>query len=252
MFLEMRGSHYAISLPNEGATLWAYEPETSLAKDSGNKEDACGKDDGASPGAFDRCANCCGRLKPNDGWSSCLTRRRRRRLGEAVAASSSTPGFDADRFGDETYMYSKHECAEACLLSEGCMGFDVRNGACIITTACDATQGEGDGYRTGKWYIKKGTTREEMGMEPHGTPKKKKVRKNKPAPALGPDFNEIMDQAVIAQGLVDDPMTEGHDMADLGQDEAGAALAAGMQQDEDTFGAYDRRRLAAGNVAHAR
>jgi len=302
LFLEMRGSHYAISLPNEGATLWAYEPETSLdngsvdgthcvyntikpkcvaiskgsmgfvkemratcaetiftgtclnqcerffcsdayAKDSGNKEDACGKDDGDSPGAFDRCANCCGRLKPNDGWSSCLTRRRRRRLGEAVAASSSTPGFDADRFGDETYMYSKHECAEACLLSEGCMGFDVRNGACIITTACDATQGEGDGYRTGKWYIKKGTTREEMGMEPHGTPKKKKVRKNKPAPPLGPDFNEIMDQAVIAQGLVDDPMTEGHDMVDLGQQEAGAALAAGMQQDEDTFGAYDRRRL---------
>ena len=88
------------------------------------------------------------------------------------------------------------------------MGFDVRNGACIITTACDATQGEGDGYRTGKWYIKKGTTREEMGMEPHGTPKKKKVRKNKPAPPLDPDLNELMDIAVIAQDLVDDPMIQ--------------------------------------------
>merc|ERR550514_2427208 len=30
MFLEMRGSHFAISLPQEGAVLWAYEPEPSL------------------------------------------------------------------------------------------------------------------------------------------------------------------------------------------------------------------------------
>merc|ERR1711988_1190232 len=119
------------------------------------------------------------------------------------------------------------------------MGFDVRNGACIITTACDATQGEGDGFRTGKWYIKVGTTREEMGMEPHGTPKKKRVRKNKPAPPLPADINEIMDVAVIAQDLVDDPMTEGHDMVDSTKADAGAGLAAGMEQGEDTFGAKE-------------
>jgi tetratricopeptide (TPR) repeat protein len=301
MFIEMRGSHYAIALADEGATKWAYEPETSLDngsvdgthcvyntikpkcvaiskggmgfvkemratckeeiftgtclnqcerffcseaydKDSGNKEDACGKDNGDSPGAFDRCANCCGRLKPNDGWSSCLTRRRRRRLREAVTDAKSAPGFDADRFGDETYLYSKHECAEACLLTEGCMAFDVRKGACIVSTACDATQGEGDGYRTGKWYVKLGTTREEMGMEPHGTPKKKRVRKNRPAPPLGPDFNEIMDQAVIAQGLVDDPMTEGHDMAAVEKGDDTMALGAGMGQDESTFDTYEGER----------
>merc|ERR1719409_1504950 len=127
LFIEMRGSHFAISLPDPGATLWAYEPETSLDNGSvmgthcvyntikprcvavskgsmgfvkemratcleevftgtclnqcerffcseaydkdGNGQgkdvadrDACGKDDGDSPGAFDRCANCCGRL----------------------------------------------------------------------------------------------------------------------------------------------------------------------------------------------
>merc|ERR1712072_1588288 len=105
------------------------------------------------------------------------------------------------------------------------------------STHCDATAGEGDGYRTGKWYVKHGVTREEMGMEEQGTPKKKRVRKNKPAPAMGPDLNEIMDVAVIAQDLVDDPMTEGHDMMDKGEGkESGAALAAGMEQGEDTFG----------------
>jgi len=305
--IEMRGSHYAIALPEPGATLWAYEPEPSLdngsvmgthcvyntikprcvaiskgsmgfvkemratcmeeiftgtclnqcerffcseayEKDSGNAEDACGKDNGDSPGAFDRCANCCGRLTSQEGWSSCLTRRRRRRLREAVATTRQhrqTKQHRAMRafgeenlsFGDETYKYSKHECAEACLTVDGCIGYDVREGACIITKHCDATAGEGDGYRTGKWYIKKGTSREEMGMEPKGTPKKKKVRKNKPAPPLDPDLNELMDIAVIAQDLVDDPMTEGHDMQNKEEaEEAGAALAAGMQQDEDTFG----------------
>jgi hypothetical protein len=304
MYIEMRGSHYAISLPGPGHTLWAYAPETDLdngsvdgthcvynsikprcvavskgsmgfvkemratckeeiftgtclnqcerffcsaaydkdgngqGKDVSDK-DACGRDDGDSPGAFDRCANCCGRLKPNDGWSSCLTRRRRRRLREAVTDAKTNPAFDAERFGDETYMYSKHECAEACLLTNGCMAYDVRKGACIVSTDCDATAGEGDGYRTGKWYVKKGTTREMMGMEPHGTPKKKRVRKNKPAPALGPDMNEILDVAVIAQDLVDDPMTEGHDMMDSAAKDAGAGLANGMGQEEDTFGAKE-------------
>ena len=98
----------------------------------------------------------------------------------------------------------------------------------------------GEGWRTGKWYIKAGTTREEMGMEPHGTPKKKRVRKNKPKPPMGPDMNELLDVAVIAQDLVDDPMTEGHDMQDKAPaEESGAALAAGMQQEEDTFGAKE-------------
>merc|ERR550537_552453 len=304
MYIEMRGSHFAISLPGPGATLWAYEPEIALdngsvdgthcvyntikpkcvavskgsmglvkemratckeeiftgtclnqcerffcsaaydkdgngqGKDVSDK-DACGRDDGDSPGAFDRCANCCGRLKPNDGWSSCLTRRRRRRLREAVTDAKQNPAFDAERFGDETYMYSKHECAEACLLTEGCIAYDVRKGACIVSTDCDATAGEGDGYRTGKWYVKKGVTREQLGMEPHGTPKKKRVRKNKPAPPLPADINEIMDVAVIAQDLVDDPMTEGHDMMDSTKADAGAGLAAGMDQGEDTFGAKE-------------
>merc|ERR1711998_44630 len=149
IFIEMRGSHFAISLPDEDAVLWAYEPEPSLDNGSvmgthcvyntikpkcvsvskgsmafvkemratckeeiftgtclnqcqrffcssaydkdGNGQgkdvtdrDACGKDDLDSPGAFDRCANCCGRLTQHEGWSSCLTRRRRRRLREAV------------------------------------------------------------------------------------------------------------------------------------------------------------------------
>merc|ERR1719484_21474 len=297
MFLEMRGSHYAISLPEEGATLWAYEPEPSLDngsvmgthcvyssikprcvsiskgsmgfvkemratcfeevfqgtclnqcerffcseaynKDSGNKEDACGKDNGDSPGAFDRCANCCGRL----------TRRRRRRLREAVASHKASKAhravhaFSEDNMGlgEEEYKYSKHECAQSCLSVDGCMGYDVRQGACIITKSCDATAGEGEGWRTGKWYIKAGTTREEMGMEPHGTPKKKRVRKNKPKAPMGPDMNELLDVAVIAQDLVDDPMTEGHDMQDKAPaEESGAALAAGMQQEEDTFGAKE-------------
>merc|ERR1719456_504542 len=151
IFLEMRGSHFAISLPTPGSTLWAYEPEASLDNGSvmgthcvynsikprcvtvskgamgfvkemratcfeevftgtclnqcerffcsssydkdGNGQgadlsdkDACGRDDGQSPGAFDRCANCCGRLTSQEGWSSCLPRRRRRRLREAVTA----------------------------------------------------------------------------------------------------------------------------------------------------------------------
>jgi len=310
IYLEMRGSHYAISLPTPGNTLWAYAPEVSLDNGSvmgthcvynsikprcvtvskgsqffvkemratcleevftgtclnqcerffcsssydkdGNGQgadtkdrDACGKDDGASPGAFDRCANCCGRLSANEGWSSCLTRRRRRRLREAVTAGhrrAQESGASAamENYGDESYKYSKHECAEACLSTNGCMGWDVRNGACIITKACDATAGEGEGWRTGKWMIKHGVTREDMGMEPQGTPKKKRVRKNKPAPPMGPDLNEIMDVAVIAQDLVDDPMTEGHDMADKEDaGEAGAALAAGMGQDEDNFGAKE-------------
>jgi len=313
LFIEMRGSHFGISLPEPGATLWGYEPEPSLDNGSvmgthcvyntikprcvaiskgsmgfvkemratceeeiftgtclnqcerffcsdsydkdGNSNDreVCGKDDGDSPGAFDRCANCCGRLTSQEGWSSCLTRRRRRRLREAVTATrqhratrgARAFGEENMSFGDEAYKYSKHECAQACLGVDGCLGYDVREGACIITKNCDATQGEGDGYRTGKWYIKKGTTREEMGMEPHGTPKKKKVRKNKPAPPLDPDLNELMDIAVIAQDLVDDPMTEGHDMQNKEEaGEAGAALAAGMNQEADEFGmkeTFERR-----------
>merc|ERR1719502_376998 len=218
IYLEMRGSHYAISLPTPGNTLWAYAPEQSLDNGSvmgthcvynsikprcvtlsksamgfekemratcyeevftgtclnqcerffcsssydkdGNGQgadrtdiDACGKDDGESPGAFDRCANCCGRLSQGEGWSSCLTRRRRRRLREAVTARrahraqepESGARASMEAYGDEGYKYSKRECAEACLASDGCIAWDVRNGACIISSHCDATAGEGEG-----------------------------------------------------------------------------------------------------------
>jgi len=213
-----------------------------------NGKDACGKDDigvsldgakgqdGAmakSPGAFDRCANCCGRLSIHEGWSSCLTRRRRRRLREATSqhkAHRAHRGAKAFNIEDEEdYKYSKHECAESCLLTEGCIAWDVREGACIISKHCDATAGEGNGYRTGKWMVKKGVTREEMGMEPHGTPKKKRVRKNKPKPPMPADFNEIMDVAVIAQDLVDDPTTEGHDMGQLTAADEQAEIDAGEE-----------------------
>jgi len=237
--LEMRGSHYAISLPAKGSTLWAYEPEPSLGNGSvdgvhcvfnsikprclaiskgsagfeknmratckedlfegtcynqcerffcssdydkdgnGNNDqndrDACGKDDGESPGAFDRCANCCGRLNSGEGWSSCLTRRRRRRLREAVKT------FNAE--GDEDHHYSRHECAEACLSSDGCIAFDTREGACIISSDCHSHdgQGEGDGFRTGKWYVKLGTPNADLGLPDVIKPKKRRVRKNKPS-----------------------------------------------------------------------
>merc|ERR1719453_2382841 len=220
--IEMRGSHYAIALPEPGATLWAYEPEPSLDngsvmgthcvyntikprcvaiskgsmafvkemratceeeifegncldqcarffcssdydKDGGGEDDIGVSLDGAkgqdgamakSPGAFDRCANCCGRLSIHEGWSSCLTRRRRRRLREATSqhkAHCAHRGAKAFNIEDEEdYKYSKHECAESCLLTEGCIAWDVREGACIISKHCDATAGEGNGYRTGK------------------------------------------------------------------------------------------------------
>merc|ERR1719162_2444005 len=273
--LEMRGSHYAVKVPGQqGATLWAYEPEPSLdnaktsaqsvdgthcvfnsikprclsvSKGSGqfvkdmhanckeeifegtcynqcarffcsdsydkdgngqhdsSDKDACGKDDADSPGAYDRCANCCGRLSANDGWSSCLTRRRRRRLREAVVA---TPAFDNE--DSEDHKYSRHECAESCLQTDGCIAFDTRDGACIISTNCDQTAGEGDGFRTGKWYVKQISdpvmTEEERDVafalqlgrdEDYGKPKKRRVRKGKAAAyenTLAEDQQEIAEQ----------------------------------------------------------
>jgi len=269
MYLEMRGSHYAISLPEAGATLWAYEPEPSLdngsvdgshcvyntikprcvavskgsgefektmratckeeifegnclnqcerffcsssydkdgngAQDTGDR-DACGKDDGESPGAFDRCANCCGRLSVHEGWSSCLTRRRRRRLREAVKSNKQMKAFDAE--GEEGYTYSKHECAQACLVSEGCVAYDVRNGACIIARECDAKAGEGDGFRTGKWMVRKGLEREQLGMEPENT-KKKRKRRPRPPPAVDPEVAALLDEVADAADDVED-MGEG-------------------------------------------
>lgn len=179
----------------------AYDKDGNGSRDQGDK-DACGKDDADSPGAYDRCANCCGRLSANDGWSSCLTRRRRRRLREAVQT------FDIN--DDEDHKYSRAECAEACLSSDGCIAFDTRAGACIISSECNHAAGEGDGFRTGKWYVKlisdPTLTKEEKDIafalqlgrdEDYGKPKKRRVKKNKASKyenTLAEDQQEIAEQ----------------------------------------------------------
>jgi hypothetical protein len=188
----------------------AYDKDGNGSADSSDK-DACGKDDADSPGAYDRCANCCGRLSENDGWSSCLTRRRRRRLREAVTT------FDNE--GSEDHRYSRHECAESCLQTDGCIAFDTREGACIISKECDHAAGEGGGFRTGKWYVKKISdptlTQTELdeayalqlGRDAdYGKPKKRRVRKDKAATytnTLKEDQDEIAQQMQDVRDNVD-------------------------------------------------
>merc|ERR1719424_810715 len=188
----------------------AYDKDGNGSADSSDK-DACGKDDADSPGAYDRCANCCGRLSENDGWSSCLTRRRRRRLREAVTT------FDNE--GSEDHRYSRHECAESCLQTDGCIAFDTREGACIISKECDHAAGEGGGFRTGKWYVKKisDPTLTQIELDEayalqlgrdadYGKPKKRRVRKDKAATytnTLKEDQDEIAQQMQDVRDNVD-------------------------------------------------
>jgi len=67
-------------------------------------------------------------------------------------------------------MYTDNECAAACLDSEGCIGFRVKGGACMLTDQCGKDDGSGS-FERATWNLVDGSE------EYVQVKKKKRVRK---------------------------------------------------------------------------
>jgi hypothetical protein len=101
-------------------------------------EQACGNSK-----AFQDCATCCD--NNSNEASGCF--RRRRRLGSKGAGSKATMLLNEDES-----TYTDNECAAACLDMDGCIGFKVEKGACMLTDQCGKENNDGT-FERGTWHI---------------------------------------------------------------------------------------------------
>merc|ERR1711998_742356 len=154
----------------------------------------CGAKDG-----FDACSSCCDSVKDGQGWGNCHSGHRR--LSEAGAANEASEATSQDDATADTASvlagassnvissvenvvyseaddmhYTEAECAAECLSTVGCFAFDLKDGVCTISDECDGDGEESDGFKTGKWFVRKGKNKEDLNVK---TPKKKKSKKRR-------------------------------------------------------------------------
>jgi len=126
---------------------------------------ACGKSK-----AFQDCAQCCG--GNNNEASGCF--RRRRRLGAAVAMHTHSK--------KDQLSLTQNQCAERCLNTWGCIGFDMSTGSCAITSQCGYTKADAasGGFSHGGWRLLASIKRKDLvEPKPAKAPKPPGVKKMK-------------------------------------------------------------------------
>lgn len=120
-------------------------------------EQACGNSK-----SFQDCATCCD--NNSNEASGCF--RRRRRLGGAGSKPMAL-------LGEDDATYTENECAASCLDMDGCIGFQVKKGMCLLTDKCGKGSDDGS-FERGTWNIHIDESFE--------APKRRRRRRKKPVP----------------------------------------------------------------------
>lgn len=138
--------------------------------------------------AFDSCAVCCDSLNDNESGHSCHTRRRlEEALDEPRRATEQDSAADAadatvavvetaaHKAKQDEMFFTEAECAEECLSTIGCLAYDTKDGSCTISDQCEEGD-EADGFQTGKWMVRVGLTKADLGIKEEKKKRKKKKR----------------------------------------------------------------------------